>query len=65
MVRGVIEKIEELRAANSVQRDEPHYGLARALLVEKALVDCLQELRAIVAKQARDLNDQRPSLRIV
>jgi hypothetical protein len=60
MVRQVIEQIERLHAAASPRRDAPQDALA-----EKALARCLQELRAIVAIEARDHIRQRPVLRIV
>jgi hypothetical protein len=60
MLRQVIEDIERLHAANPVRRDDP-----QSTQVEETLAQCLQELRAIVALEARDQLEQKPMLRIV
>jgi hypothetical protein len=60
MVREIIEAIEHLHAAGSIERDEP-----QSEPIEQALARCLQELRAIVALEARDPVGRRPQLRIV
>jgi hypothetical protein len=64
MVRRIIEEIEELHSATSGNKQRQS-GAKRSLLVEKALADCLQELRAIVAADAIDRVQRRPVLRIV
>jgi len=60
MVRQIIEQIERLHAAGAIVRDAPH-----SELTEKALARCLQQLRGIVALDARDKVARRPALRIV
>jgi hypothetical protein len=60
MVRQIIETIELLHNAGSIQRGEP-----QSPPTEKALARCLQELRAIAALEARGLDARRPRLRIV
>jgi hypothetical protein len=60
MVREIIEQIEQLYFTASARSDAP-----RSVLVEQALAHCLQELRAIVAHQARDRVRHSPVLRIV
>jgi hypothetical protein len=60
MVRQIIEAIEHLRPAGPTQREEP-----RSDPIDKALAHCLQELRAIVALEARDPIARRPQLRLV
>ena len=60
MVRQVVEQIEQLHRAHASRRDEPH-----SVLIEQSLARCLQELRAIVALEARDQAARRPLLRIV
>jgi hypothetical protein len=60
MVRQVIEAIEQLHAAGSMRRDEP-----QSETIEKALAGCLQQLRAIVALEARDPFRRRPRLQVV
>ena len=65
MVRRIIEEIEELHSATSGNKQRQS-GAKRSLLVEKALADCLQQLRAIVALEAQSTRVQRrPVLRIV
>jgi hypothetical protein len=64
MVRRIIEEIEELHSATSGNKQRQS-GAKRSLLVEKALADCLQELRANVAADAIDRVQRRPVLRIV
>ena len=65
MVRQIIEEIEELHSANSIQRDEQVLRLPQSQQVEETLADCLHELRAIVAADALDHTRRRPFLRIV
>jgi hypothetical protein len=60
MVREIIEAIEHLHPAGPNQRDA-----LRSDPIDKALADCLQELRAIVALEARDPVFRRPQLRVV
>jgi hypothetical protein len=60
MVRQLIEQIEQLHSADSIRRDA-----ARAEHVNRALAQCLQELRAIVAAETRDPTRRRPPLRLV
>jgi hypothetical protein len=60
MLRQVIEEIEQLHADSFIRRDEP-----LSAEVEERLAHCLQELRAIVARDARDQRKQRPSLQVV
>jgi hypothetical protein len=60
MLLHVIEKVERMHAESAQQRDE-----WRSAAVAEALARCLQELRAIVAIEARREARQRPSLRVV
>ncbi len=60
MLRAVIEENERLHGATIAQRD----GRRRAEL-EALLARCLQDLRPIVAQDARKRGGSRPSLRIV
>jgi hypothetical protein len=60
MLRQVIETIEHPQAAGSIQRGEP-----QSAPVERALAHCLQELRAIVALEARGPDARRARLRVV
>jgi hypothetical protein len=49
MLRQVIDEIEQLHRAIASRRDEP-----QAELVERTLARCLRDLRAIVAREARN-----------
>lgn len=60
MLRGIIEEIERLHSATAARRDEP-----QSALLEKTLARCLQELRAIVAREALDQVRRRPFLRVI
>ncbi|MGA2042242.1 MAG: hypothetical protein ABSG83_02610 [Roseiarcus sp.] len=60
MVRHIIEQIELLHSAGSMRLDR-----SRSERIDRALADCLQALRAIVASEARDRAGRRPPLRIV
>jgi hypothetical protein len=60
MVRQIIDEIEQLHRAIAIRRDEP-----QAALVERALVRCLGDLRAIVARDVRIQATHCPFLRIV
>jgi hypothetical protein len=65
MVRHILEEIEKLHSANSARRDVRRSDPRQWRLVEIALADCLQELRAIVAAEALDDIRRRPALRFV
>jgi hypothetical protein len=65
MVRQIVEQIEQLHSASAATRDARQADLLRSHLIEKALADCLQQLRAIVALEALDQVQRRPMLRVV
>jgi hypothetical protein len=60
VVRQIIDEIEKLHRAIAIRRDDPE-----AALVERALVRCLRDLRAIVARDVRIQATHCPVLRIV